>query len=245
MNVDKLITCVQDNRCLWDMRDKSYHNREMCRRGWETVAAELNTSRPIPKRHLQGNVPRSTVPSSDDEDSFSPSVEDEPESQTETLVPPQDTRDETPPPQTLHANFAVPQKKVAKVSNANVVRQLMKLEEEKLQMFRERNPASRNEDPDYHFLMSLLPYLRKVPEERKMLVRTKLQRVFCEEEERFRGLHTPQPIHHTAPTFSSTSSTNGSWASDSPVATPHSIPQHDDLQQQRLTLTIENASPIC
>nr|CAI5817616.1 unnamed protein product [Callosobruchus analis] len=163
MNVDKLITCVQENRCLWDMMDKSYHNREMCRRGWETVAAELNTSSEIAKtkwrglrdtfrkelsknpkkrsgdeggiikeskwayfksmeflkdqfqkRHLQGNVPRSIVPSSDDEDSFSPSVEDEQESQTETLVPPQDTRDETPPPQTLHANFAVPQKKLAR-----------------------------------------------------------------------------------------------------------------------------------
>ncbi|KAJ8922389.1 hypothetical protein NQ315_004334 [Exocentrus adspersus] len=35
-------------------------------------------------------------------------------------------------------------------------------------------------DSDYHFLMSLLPFLRAVPQRRKMYVRTKIQNVFCE-----------------------------------------------------------------
>ncbi|XP_067005163.2 uncharacterized protein [Anabrus simplex] len=39
------------------------------------------------------------------------------------------------------------------------------------------------EDSDHHFLMSLLPYLGKVAPERKMLVRNKIQQVFCDEEE--------------------------------------------------------------
>lgn len=84
------------------------------------------------------------------------------------------------------------------MNNATAVKKLMMLEEQKIQMFKERKSASRNEDPDYHFLMSLLPYLRKVPEERKMFVRSKLQQVFCEEDILgvVRSQHTLHPIHH-------------------------------------------------
>lgn len=134
------------------------------------------------KRQLQGNVPSETTFDADAQNStttFSPDPpENEPESQTQTVESPQNTTNETTPPQ----NFAAPQKKIAKMNNATAVKKLMMLEEQKIQMFKERNSASRNEDPDYHFLMSLLPYLRKVPEERKMFVRTKLQQVFCEED---------------------------------------------------------------
>ncbi|XP_022176166.1 nuclear transcription factor Y subunit gamma-like [Myzus persicae] len=41
-----------------------------------------------------------------------------------------------------------------------------------------------NQDDNYHFLMSLLPYLREVPKNRKMVIRHKLQKVFVEEQER-------------------------------------------------------------
>ncbi|KAL4136234.1 hypothetical protein QTP88_007785 [Uroleucon formosanum] len=44
--------------------------------------------------------------------------------------------------------------------------------------------AGQNQDDNYHFLMSLLPYLREVPKNRKMAIRHKLQRVFVEEQER-------------------------------------------------------------
>lgn len=171
------------------------------------------------KRQLQGNVPSETT---FDENlnlmnsttTFSPDPpENEPESQTQTLESPQNTTNETTPPQ----NFAAPQKKIAKMNNATAVKKLMMLEEQKIQMFKERNSASRNEDPDYHFLMSLLPYLRKVPEERKMFVRTKLQQVFCKEDllGGFRGQHTLQPIHHPTRNYgvSACGSTSDSWAS--------------------------------
>ncbi|XP_026818919.1 GATA zinc finger domain-containing protein 3-like [Rhopalosiphum maidis] len=38
-------------------------------------------------------------------------------------------------------------------------------------------------DDNFHFLMSLLPYLREVPRNRKMAIRNKLQRVFAEEQD--------------------------------------------------------------
>lgn len=60
------------------------------------------------------------------------------------------------------------------------------IERKKLNQFKEKSEAYHQakikEDADYHFLMSLLPYLRKVPEERKLVVRTKLQQVFCDEQ---------------------------------------------------------------
>lgn len=144
------------------------------------------------KRQLQGNVPSETTFDADTQNSpttFSPDPDDE----NLMIKSPQNTMNTTRPPQ----NFAAPQKKNAKMNNATAVKQLMMIEEHKLQFFKEKNSFSRNEDPDYHFLMSLLPYLRKVPEERKMFVRTKLQQVFCEEDLLgvFRGQHTLQPIH--------------------------------------------------
>ncbi|XP_018569835.1 uncharacterized protein LOC108909879 isoform X2 [Anoplophora glabripennis] len=39
----------------------------------------------------------------------------------------------------------------------------------------------RDGDSDYHFLMSLLPFLKTIPQRRKMIVRTKIQNIFCEE----------------------------------------------------------------
>nr|CAD7197949.1 unnamed protein product [Timema douglasi] len=38
------------------------------------------------------------------------------------------------------------------------------------------------DDGDYHFLMSLLPFMKSIPRSRKMAVRLKLQQVLCEEE---------------------------------------------------------------
>ncbi|XP_058055881.1 uncharacterized protein LOC131207286 [Anopheles bellator] len=56
--------------------------------------------------------------------------------------------------------------------------------EQTVQSLQINSSTSISEEADYYFLMSLLPYLRKVPTNRKMLVRTKLQQVFCDEEAR-------------------------------------------------------------
>lgn len=183
------------------------------------------------KRQLQGNVSSETTFDVDTQNStttFSPDPYDpnDPDDENLMIKSPQNTTNTTTPPQ----NFSAPQKKVAKMNNTTAVKQLIMLEEQKLQFFKEKNSASRNEDPDYHFLMSLLPYLRKIPEERKMFVRTKLQQVFCEEDllGEFRGQHTLQPTHRPAPSVSScSSSTSSSWISQ--VETPLSTTQHEDL----------------
>lgn len=146
------------------------------------------------KRQLQGNVTSETTFDVDTQNStstFSPDPDD-PDDENMMIKSPQNTTNTTTPTQ----NFSAPQKKDAKMNNATAIKQLMMLEQQKLQFFKEKNSASRNEDPDYHFLMSLLPYLRKIPEERKMFVRTKLQQVFCEEDllGEFRGQHSLRPL---------------------------------------------------
>ncbi|KAL4111821.1 hypothetical protein QTP88_015706 [Uroleucon formosanum] len=158
------------------------------------------------KRQLQGNVSSETtfdVDTQNSTTSFSPDPNDpdDPDDQNLMTKSPQNTTNTTTPTQ----NLSAPQKKVAKMNNATAVKQLMMLEEQKLQFFKEKNSASRNEDPDYHFLMSLLPYLRKIPEERKMF-----------------------PTHRPTPRVSSCSSSmSGSWISQ--VGTSLSTTQHEDL----------------
>lgn len=55
---------------------------------------------------------------------------------------------------------------------------------QKLNIINEKKFKNHEEDENYQFLMSLLPYLRDVPKHRKLTVRHKLQKVFIDEEER-------------------------------------------------------------
>ncbi|XP_064100404.1 transcription factor Adf-1-like [Macrobrachium nipponense] len=54
MDNDKLISLVYENRCLWDMRDKNYHNRDISLQKWEKIATELNTSSESAKTKWRG-----------------------------------------------------------------------------------------------------------------------------------------------------------------------------------------------
>lgn len=189
------------------------------------------------KRKLQGNVMSETRFDDDTHNSSTavpPDPDDppanEPDSETQTIESHQNTAKETTPPH----SFKPPNKKIAKMTNASAVKKLVMLEQEKIQMFKERNYASRNEDPDYHFLMSLLPFLQQIPDERKMIVRTKLQQVFCEEDllSGFGGQHVLQPIHHAPLNHGSSpcgSSTTDTWESRSQTPTLLSTAQHEDL----------------
>ncbi len=200
------------------------------------------------KRDLQGNVSSQLTFDEENENlttNLSPdSPENEPQSERESPSSPQSRNptNESMPPQKITA----PPKKITKMNNTAVFKKLVNLEEQKIHMFKERNSTSRNEDPDYHFLMSLLPYLRKVPEERKMIVRTKLQQVFCEEDfsaRRFGDGRTLQPIDHPIRNYSVSacgSSTSDSWTSGSPARTPLSTPQHEDLASFFSNVTSDN-----
>lgn len=193
------------------------------------------------KRKLQGNVMSETTLFDYDTQTSPTAVSPDPVdfppnesgSETQTLESYQNTAKHTTPPE----SFKAPNKKIARMSNATAVKKLVMLEEQKIQMYKDRTSASQNEDPDYHFLMSLLPYLKKVPEERKMFVRTKLQQVFCEEDllSGFRGQHQLQPIHYPPRNYASSScgsSTSDTWESGtSKAATLQHEEQalHDDL----------------
>lgn len=72
--------------------------------------------------------------------------------------------------------------KSVKYYRANSKRSLDSLYEDKVRKrakMIEKN--CRDGDSDYHFLMSLLPFLKMIPQRRKMFVRSKIQNVFCEE----------------------------------------------------------------
>ncbi|KAG8233818.1 hypothetical protein J437_LFUL008039, partial [Ladona fulva] len=118
--------------------------------------------------------------------------------------------------------FAVHEKKRAKMKSS-VVEKLLEIEEKKLLAYQQRKSNLLDEDADFHFLMSLLPYLRKVPKQRKMLVRTKLQQIFCDEE--LHGEHGAQHVS-SGYTHAAGGSSNQSWESGSTLTvTPQNTPE--------------------
>ncbi|KAG8234674.1 hypothetical protein J437_LFUL015152 [Ladona fulva] len=132
--------------------------------------------------------------------------------------------------------FAVPEKKRAKMKSS-AVEKLLEIEEKKLLAYQQRKSNPSDEDADFHFLMSLLPYLRKVPEQRKMLVWTKLQQIFCEEE--LHGEHRAQHVS-SGYTHAAGGSSNQSWKSGSTLTvTPQNTPERTSLRILLIQL-IEN-----
>ncbi|CAH1113434.1 unnamed protein product [Psylliodes chrysocephalus] len=52
MDVEKLISLVNDRKPLWDMTDKTYHMRDIQRKLWQEVAVEISANRKgIPPEH--------------------------------------------------------------------------------------------------------------------------------------------------------------------------------------------------
>jgi hypothetical protein len=85
-----------------------------------------------------------------------------------------------------HTEKMLTNKKSTKKRRQNIEEKLLAVEREKLQFFKMKcgNSASTSleQDSDYQFLLSLLPFLKNVNPNRKMIVRMKLQQVFIEEE---------------------------------------------------------------
>ena len=44
MDSEKLITLVYEHRCLWDMKDKNYHNRDLSRKKWEEISKTMDVN---------------------------------------------------------------------------------------------------------------------------------------------------------------------------------------------------------
>lgn len=95
--------------------------------------------------------------------------------------------------------------------------QFLEIEKAKLELMAE-NKAVRS-DSDYQFLISLLPYMKKVPENRKLAVRNRIQQVFIDEDELRHNSMQIATAHRL------TSTPTSSWTTGS---TPESTPLPDD-----------------
>ncbi|XP_060874418.1 uncharacterized protein LOC132948115 [Metopolophium dirhodum] len=79
--------------------------------------------------------------------------------------------------------------KKRKTNKHDAISDLLNIERQKLLHFTKINENSQKkksiiEDESFHFMVSLVPYLQELPENRKLIVRHKLQQVFLEEQER-------------------------------------------------------------
>nr|XP_018903081.1 PREDICTED: uncharacterized protein LOC109034412 [Bemisia tabaci] len=75
-------------------------------------------------------------------------------------------------------------------------------------------------DSDQQFLMSLLPFLKAIPGNRKMSVRMRLQQVFLEEEERASQNHPPGTTLEHRKSATTTSVPSSTWVSSNSVSSP-------------------------
>ena len=42
MDAGQLISVVFKKKCLWDKKEKNYHNRDLKRRSWEEISEEMD-----------------------------------------------------------------------------------------------------------------------------------------------------------------------------------------------------------
>lgn len=79
--------------------------------------------------------------------------------------------------------------KKKKTNKNDAISDLLNIERQKLHHFSKINENSQKknpiiEDESFHFMVSLVPYLQELPDNRKLLIWHKLQQVFLEEQER-------------------------------------------------------------
>ncbi|XP_055842633.1 uncharacterized protein LOC129909584 [Episyrphus balteatus] len=216
MEIERLISLVHERKALWDLKEKSYHNRNVSRKNWEQIGIEMNQNvetvkmkwrglRDTFRKELQklsqrksgpaGTSKQSTWPylksmmflkdqftlrkinsTLPDDTELSEEINDifnDEDIDDETYLNMREPLDQSPNKRSSHQ----PSAKRSKTNNA--IERLLEMEKDK----RKNDGAEKIvENADYHFLMSLLPYLKKVPEDRKMFVRNKLQQVFCDEQ---------------------------------------------------------------
>lgn len=100
---------------------------------------------------------------------------------------------------------------------SSVYEKMIAIEEEKLKAYKAKSKEkSMEDDSDFHFCMSLLPYMRKLPEEKKLSVRIKMQEILLEAQQcseptwRKSGAAVPQNYYNMSPPYSSSPSPQSS-----------------------------------
>ena len=80
--------------------------------------------------------------------------------------------------------------KKRKVDSLNHYEKLLELEQQKIKLLADRNPVDDAKDDDLLFFKSLLPYIKKIPDKRKMSFRSRVQMLV---EEYAYGMATSPP----------------------------------------------------
>lgn len=152
---------------------------------WQCFQSMMFLKDQFESRKLQSSIPTPEVDTQSGKDGRE--SEDIPEDETNQNFDQDVVLDAEREKTNESSEFVPPQTKRVKTQKSNAIQQLLAIEQEKLKQFKQKteelNQERHTEDADYHFLISLLPALRKVPEERKMCVRMKLQQVFCDEDD--------------------------------------------------------------
>ncbi|XP_076473111.1 uncharacterized protein LOC143302354, partial [Babylonia areolata] len=126
------------------------------------------------------------------------------------------TPQETPTPQRSRG-------KKRKGDSLNHYEKLLELEQQKIKLLADRNTVDDTKDDDFLFLKSLLPYIKRIPDERKMSFRSRVQLLV---EEYAYGMATNPPGNrHSNEHYQRRSSTtppqqaNSTYTSSPPVET--------------------------
>lgn len=99
-------------------------------------------------------------------------------------------------------HISTPRKK--KNKRNSTLHKLVQLKSEELRYYKRSSKKFQNDD--YHFVMSLLPYIKQLPIHRKLHVRTKIQQLVTDEYDELHSSHesfqfisvpTPSPLNST------------------------------------------------
>ncbi|XP_063623009.1 uncharacterized protein LOC134795107 [Cydia splendana] len=193
MDVVKIIDLVQDYKCLWDQRDARYHARDHQRNAWREISEEMKI--PVDELKKRWKVLRDTFAkelkklqqsgqASDTEinpkwphfkrllflqgtiRSYKDIVADASEVSVENNLDEEASNNTDPLSPHSENKF-----------KSTVKRRRVSTEERK--QFEESFAPN---DHDAQFLMSLWPFLKDVPKNRKLMVRNKLQQVLIDEQ---------------------------------------------------------------
>lgn len=132
-------------------------------------------------------------------------------------------------------------KKPAKRAN-DVQKRLLDIEEEKLNFFKQRRVETVvNDDYDQHFLMGLLPHLKKVKPERKLIIQSQLQQVLLNEMLSYKP-EPSQPTTFLNPQFtpSPSSTQSGSYILSLQSPSSPSVSNDDDVMNYNITQFVES-----
>ncbi|RZF41530.1 hypothetical protein LSTR_LSTR000244 [Laodelphax striatellus] len=103
------------------------------------------------------------------------------------------------------------------------------IEKQKIKLLSENSLLKQN--PDYLFLQSLLPYLMKIPENRKLEVRNKIQNVLIDEQSR-QTSYTSVTHPLASPSPSSYSSTSSAYSSTTSPVCPQQGNSFNEFNQE-------------